>query len=157
MDIEVIFKGLKHKHPNINILDETLINSLKKYHTRGFRINTPVWLDKEHESLNISVKLDEINELDNRLDYESYNRKRSTAVNHVIFVLVNYLYKKFDLPIMNVVCFSVAAGKLFPGSYDLKRVDFYIEGDERRDFVFLASLVLRNSGEYWSYNPTVIV
>lgn len=156
MNINIVLEDTGRSSSNKS-LDNALIGSLKKFHTKGFRIDNPEWLDDNHLSIKVPVRLDEISELDNYLDKERYDSKRYKAVSHVVDVLKEYLNNRYSQPIASVECHSKAVGELFPGTYDLKRVDLYTEGDELNNFVFVGSVNIGSGGEYWTDDPGVII
>lgn len=155
MNITVFLKDNNSGEKSKEILDNALLNSFKKCHTSGFRIDNLEWKDDEHKVIKISIRLDEVSELDNYLDKDRYDHKRMSALNHVLRVLGNYLRSKNILNIYSVGYYSDAVGELFPGTYDLKMIElFSCDGDK---FTHVARVVVNSKGEYWTRKPDVIM
>ena len=155
MNITIFLKDNNSGVKSKEVLDNALLNSFKKYHTSGFRIDNPEWKDEEHKIIKVPVRLDEISELDNYLDKDRYDHKRMSALNHVLKVLSDYLRSKEAFDIYSVGYYSDAVGELFPGTYDLKMIELFSCGSDK--LTHIARVVVNSKGEYWTRKPDVIM
>lgn len=156
MNINIIFESIDSDSYNNGVLDNALINSLKKFHTKGYRIDNPEWLNKERSQLKVPIRLDEISELDNYLDKEKYDNNRYKAMNHIVENLTEYLQTRYSDNVYVVKVFSKPSGSLFPNTYDLKIIKFYIDDSDNIP-VSVAQIIVNSKGEYWTDNPDVII
>lgn len=156
MNINIVFESIDSNSHSNGVLDNALINSLKKFHTKGYRIDNPEWLNEECSQLKVPVRLDEIYELDNYLDKDKYDNNRYKAMEHIVENLTEYLQTRYSDNVYNVKIFSRPNGNLFPNTYDLKRINFYIDDSDNIPGS-IAQIIVNSKGEYWTDNPDVIV